>query len=101
MSLTAAELIAFARSLEGEILRTRRGKPFQVSVVSGRIVYTRIGNDGETSLRPEGASALDRTVALYHDTGSLTTTDYQAFSVNASYTLTLIDLYQRRERHDQ
>lgn len=52
--MTAADVITFARTLEGKTLHTRRGKPFQVSVVSGRIVYTRLG-DAATNApsRPE------------------------------------------------
>lgn len=95
--MTTDDLIAFARTLEGKTLQTRRGRPFAVSVQGNQIVYTRLGDAEGSPTRPEGHSALEKTVAQYNATQSMTTTDYQSFSVNSSYTLTLIDLYQKQK----
>lgn len=96
MRINEADIIAFARSLEGTTIYTRaRRKPFKALVSGGRISY-QLADSPESTPRPEGGSALAKTLDKYNETGSLTTTDYQIFSVNASYTLTLIDMFVRQ-----
>ena len=92
--ITADALMRFARTLDGQVLTTSaRGVPFTVSVAGGRLEFTP-ASTGKS--RPASPASLDRVLQQFAATGSTSPGDYQQLTVNASYILTLIDMYRKR-----
>ena len=88
-TVTPQEFIAFAKTKEGQELQTRVGKSkFIVRVVGNEVEYTPLSTNKP---RPHELKMLERVLEHFHRTGSYTTTEYR-FTMNASYTLTLISL---------
>jgi hypothetical protein len=87
-------LVRFARTLDGQVLTTSsRGVPFITRVVGGRLEFTPVSTG---KARPESSAALERVLRQFAATGSPRPGDYVQSTGNASYLLTLIEMYQKR-----
>jgi len=85
--VTYDELIALARGLEGETLKTVTGKRFTVGIYLECPYFT-----PESSGYPQsdGRKAAERFLARYNESGSLKPRDYADVTRNASYFIGLI-----------
>src|SRR5262249_38739266 len=93
MGMTVADLLSFARTIEGQELRTLTGSSvFRVEVDEDQLVYRSTKGSAATPRR-ESRISLAETVALFTHTRSLLPAHYKHFSINAAYTLVLIQLY--------
>jgi hypothetical protein len=87
------DFISFVHTLEGETIQTLAGRAhFTVRVLDNGLEFTPLSTN-----HPRGHTRayVQRVLDRFHETGSLSTADYQ-FTVNASYQLTLIERYLRR-----
>lgn len=93
MQVKITDFIAFAKTREGQDLQTKaQHKIFTVRVTKGGIEYTPSSTDKP---RFEPRSSLIKTIEYFSSKGSFKTSDYQQFSGCSSYTLALIDLFQK------
>jgi len=91
--MTVSDLLSFARTIEGQELRTLTcGSPFHVEVDEDQLVY-HSAKGSAPSARHESRISLAETVAQFSHTRSLRPAHYRHFSINAAYTLVLIQLY--------
>jgi hypothetical protein len=89
---TVDELLAFARSLEGELLETlHHARPFRVAVVGGNLRITPGSGKPRTTTR----SKIDGVLNELRASGSFQPGDYVKLTHNASYVLALVRLWQR------
>jgi hypothetical protein len=96
MKVDADELIAYARTLEGQILSTRTGKAtFTVEVTDVGMDYTPTSS-GKT--RHQYYKVIKQICEKFSETQSFSGRDYKSFTANASYVLALIDKYLNRTR---
>ena len=86
-ALKYEELLELARSAEGEVLHTVRGKPFTVGVFYECPFFTPLST-GQG--RSDGRKAAERFLELYNRIGSPMPGDYQSVTRNASYFLALL-----------
>jgi hypothetical protein len=86
--LTYDRLVALARRLEGQSLKTVTGKPFTVGVSrTGEIFFTPASSGwGQT----EGRKGHQRFIERFNEIGSLQPRDYSDVSRNASYLIGLL-----------
>lgn len=91
-SITPHSLLAYAKTLKGQKLKTLyRPKTFTVRVEGKHIIYTTSkGKD-----RPHGGRFLQGVCKHFSETSSLRPVDYHTLTMNASYTLALIANYQK------
>jgi hypothetical protein len=90
MAIPIDQFLAFVRTLEGSVIRTRAGRSkFIVRVLDGGLEFT-----PNSTRKPRGhrRAYIQRVLDRFQETHSWKTTDYR-FTVNASYQLTLIDRY--------
>lgn len=88
--ITLEEFRNFARQNDGKILRTVGGQAkFILTVHDNGLEYTPLST---REARNQTNTMIRRILDLYNQTNSLKTSDYQAFTVNASYVLSLIKL---------
>jgi hypothetical protein len=93
MQVDADNLIAFAKTLEGQILETRaRKKQFTVRVSEKGMEYTPLST-GKT--RPQSYKWIKRVCEHYSLTNSFERQEY-SFTVHGSYVLALIGKYHNR-----
>lgn len=89
---SAETLFAFARSQQGETLRTLQHKsPFRVKVVGD---FLEITPDSSSAPRREGRDSVATILAKLEKTMSFKTSDYQKISFNASYVLALVKRWE-------
>ena len=87
-SITIQEFLAFAKTKEGQVVQTRAGRSqFAVRVTNDGVEYTPLST---MKPRPHEMKMLERVLEQFQRTNSYTTTEYR-FTINASYTLSLID----------
>jgi hypothetical protein len=87
--------LVFLKTSERHNFKTlARKKPFSFSLLKNGISYI-----PKSTQKPRNhpLKFLERVIARYNKTGSLVTTDYNNFTVNASYTLSLINEYNKRK----
>ena len=86
--------LTFCHSLEGDEISTRAGfSKFTVRIAGDGVEYT----PASTKIsRLHKLKSIESVLDHFETTGSLVTTNYQNLTRNASYTLTLIDLYLKR-----
>lgn len=87
-TLSYEELLELARSAQGEVLHTVRGKPFTVGVFYGCPMFTPLST-GQG--RSDGRKAAERFLERFNAVGSPMPADYQDVTRNASYFLALIE----------
>jgi len=96
MSISFSSFMAFCKTLEGQTLPTKGGNANFVllSVKSDRLFYHVIstGNDRRSTKR-----WIEDVLNHYSKTGSLRPVDYVHITTNASYTLTLLDLFLKHQ----
>jgi hypothetical protein len=80
--LTYEELLALARSLEGQTLETATGKAFTVGIYLDCPFFTPQSSGFGQS---DGRKAAERFLARYNESGSLRPADYKDVTRNASY----------------
>jgi hypothetical protein len=85
--LTYEELVALARSVEGQTLETVTGKRFTVGVYLDCPYFTPESSGRGQS---DGRKAAERFLARYNQTGSLRPADYADVTRNASYFVGLL-----------
>ena len=91
MKVDANSFLEFVRTLEGETLYTKaRSVPFVVQVIGDVIYYTPLSSQRP---RPHKREYTERMLERFAEINSLRPMDYHDLTVNASYTLTLLDLY--------
>ena len=89
---SAETLFAFARSQQGETLRTLQHKsPFRVKVVGD---FLEITPDSSSAPRREGRDSVAAILVKLAETMSFKTSDYQKISFNASYVLALVKRWE-------
>lgn len=89
---SAETLFAFARSQQGETLRTLRDKsPFRVEVVGN---FLEITPDSSSAPRRESRESVAAVLARLAKTMSFTMSDYKDISFNASYVLALVKRWE-------
>lgn len=95
-SIQSDSFTAFVKTLEGRELTSRAGRSkFTVNVSGGDMVFTPLStNKPRPNPRRHVESVLDR----FNRSGSYVLTDYRD-TVNATYMLTLISLYQNQSRN--
>jgi hypothetical protein len=88
-------LLAFARSVEGQVLHTlKRAKPFYVSVEAEALRFTPAESERRRSARTE---PVKKVLQRLKETGSFEPSEYKEFSFNASYVLALVREWQSRQ----
>ena len=93
MTPTVDQLLAFARSVEGETLMTlHRGKAFKVAVIGSGIEITPSTGTPRMTDRAHMGELLNR----LGQTGSFQPGKYVDVTFNASYVLALVKLWQAR-----
>ena len=90
--MTYDELLALARSLDGETLQTVTGKEFTVGVYLDSPFFTPVSTGNGQA---DGRKAAERFLERYNASGSLRPGDYADVTRNASY---LIGMIMRSER---
>jgi hypothetical protein len=94
-SLPIDEFVEFIQTLEGHVLTTRAGRSrFTVRVVDTGLEFTPLSTGTARSHR---RAYIQRVIDQFLRTDSWSTSDYR-FTVNASYQLTLIELYLEHAR---
>lgn len=89
--ITASQLFAFARTLDGETLHTlARKKPFTIHVEADCIRFTSPTIKGPRSLSLEW---LEKICDEYSITNSLRPGDYHGITFDSSYAMALISAY--------
>lgn len=89
--ITADEVLAFAKTLEGQTLETIiRREPFTVEVRGANLLYT---PSSSGKRRTHQRKYLERICETYSTTHSLNPGDYRDVTRNASYTLAVIAEY--------
>lgn len=85
------DFMKFVKLQEGKELRTLKlGRTFTVSVTKTGVEYTPMST---MKPRPHQAKVIDRILDYFEETNSFNTREYQSFTANSSYTLSLIKLY--------
>src|SRR5262245_57336885 len=88
-------LLAFARSLEGQVLHTlKRAKPFYVTVESEALRFTPAESERIRNARTEGVKKILQRLT---ETGCFEPSEYKEFSFNASYVLALVREWESRQ----
>jgi hypothetical protein len=88
LRITADDVIALARSLNGQTLETlHRPRAFTVEIDGDHIVFTPSKSNYP---RRHDKNTLQRICDTFSETNSYHPSDYNEISRNASYTLTLI-----------
>lgn len=83
-------LLRFAKTLEGETLRTNAGRAkFTVHVDNEIVYFTPVSTGRE---RPEYRRSAEKVLRYYYNTGSMKPNDYTSMTVNSVYLLRLITL---------
>jgi hypothetical protein len=85
--MTYDQLLALARSCEGQTLETTTGKQFEVGVYLDCPFFTPLSSGYGQS---DGRKAAERFLARYNEIGSLRPSDYKSVTRNASYFIGLI-----------
>jgi hypothetical protein len=93
--VTYDELLALARRLADQPLKTVTGREFTVSIYLDSLVFAPVSSGLG---RSDGRKAAERFLERYNDTGSLRPGDYGDITRNASY---LVGLLLAGEKHDQ
>jgi hypothetical protein len=89
--ISTDSFLAFCQSLEGQELTTRAGRSkFTVCLAGDGLEYTPLSSKKP---RPHERRFIERVLDRFEKTGSFITSDYNGLTVNASYTLTLIDRF--------
>ena len=97
-SPTAEQILEFAAQLEGMRLTTNARKtPFSLAVLADGIEFTP-ASSGKP--RPLLTHDIQRICDEYCRTKSVQPKDYQGITFNASYVLTLIEMYQNENKSD-
>lgn len=94
MELDIKEFLSFLKTLDGQPFRTLHRKLlFEVNVVPSGLYYT---PKSSGTPRIQQWKFIERVALRFKETESFHPGDYQDISVNASYLLTLIDVYLRK-----
>ncbi len=96
MSLVSINsFITFCKSQKGRVLDTVGGRAkFELSAVDNDAFYYTLVSTGK--IRKQGTKYIERILNRYAEIKSLSPKDYLDISVNASYILALIKLYNER-----
>jgi hypothetical protein len=92
--VTYPELLALARTLRDQPLRTVTGREFTASTYLDSLVFTPVSSGLGQS---DGRKAGERFVERYNRTGSLRPGDYAGVTRNASYLIGLLLADSERE----
>ena len=88
-------LLRFAKTLEGQTLRTNAGRAkFMVRVEDETLCYTPLSTGEE---RRGSRKSVEKVLRYYNDTGSMRLQDYESMTVNRTYLLRLITLMTEGE----
>lgn len=94
---SAETLFVFARSLQGEQLKTlSRGKPFRVSVNAQTLDFTP-GSPGQA--RSESKEHVAKLLSRLSETGSFQQVRYKDITFSSSYVLALVSYWQEAQKH--
>ncbi len=91
MKVSADDLIAFAKTLEGQTLQTlKKGSEFKVVVTEVGMDYTPLST-GNT--RHQYYNVIKKICDHFSETNSFSGKDYKSFTANSSYVLAIINKY--------
>ena len=99
MNPSAESLVAYARRIEGEQLRTpARKRPFCVSAIGNDLEFT-----PETSRTPrlENHTRIATVLEHFFKTRSFRAAEYATISFNASYVLGLVQHWQASQKGER